>query len=292
MVIGVVAIVAGLLAAIAAIATVRWPSAGPAAPHLTNEAVVSEVVRHRGIRRVLHGGVNPVAATGLALSLAVAIAFISVTVIGLLLVMVQSHTGLEHYDAAFARWGANHASRNATQLLRDISQLGGTAVIVALAICVAIGEYVRSRRGTVVAFLALVVGGEFLVLNVIKWAVNRPRPAIAQLTGFSGSSFPSGHATTAAACYTAFALVLGRHRGRNVRVALAASCGAIIGAVAATRVLLGVHWFTDVVAGTFTGWGWFAICSIAFGGRILRFGEPVEEAERFIESRETANRHP
>jgi undecaprenyl-diphosphatase len=52
--------------------------------------------------------------------------------------------------------------------------------------------------------------------------------------------------------------------------------------VAATRVLLGVHWLTDVVAGLVLGWTWFAMVSVAFGGRLLRLGEPLEAAERVI----------
>jgi hypothetical protein len=51
---------------------------------------------------------------------------------------------------------------------------------------------------------------------------------------------------------------------------------------AGTDVLLGVHWVTDVVAGLVLGWTWFAVVSIAFGGRLLRFGAPLEAAERVM----------
>ena len=50
--------------------------------------------------------------------------------------------------------------------------------------------------------------------------------------------------------------------------------------VAASRALLGVHWVSDVVGGLGLGWAWFAVCAIAFGGRLLRFGATVEQVER------------
>jgi membrane-associated phospholipid phosphatase len=59
-------------------------------------------------------------------------------------------------------------------------------------------------------------------------------------------------------------------------------------AVAATRVLLDVHWLSDVIAGLALGWGWFAVCAIAFGGRILRFGAAAETAARTADATEAA----
>jgi undecaprenyl-diphosphatase len=70
---------------------------------------------------------------------------------------------------------------------------------------------------------------------------------------------------------------------------LVAGAVAIAVAVACSRVLLDVHWVSDVIAGLFLGWAWFALCAIAFGGRLLRFGAT---AERATDAAKTAERGP
>ena len=82
-----------------------------------------------------------------------------------------------------------------------------------------------------------------------------------------GPSFPSGHSSTAASFYAALALIMARGRSARARALLAGTAGGIAAAVAASRVLLDVHWVSDVVAGVMLGWAWFALCAIAFGGR-------------------------
>lgn len=151
--------------------------------------------------------------------------------------------------------------------------------MIGVALAAAIVELVRTRVREVFLFLLVVVGGQVLLTNLTKSIVDRPRPDIARLTGFSGSSFPSGHAATAAATFAAVAFLVGRGRNQWVKAIAAGVAFGIATAVATTRVLLGVHWFTDVLAGLALGWGWFALCSIAFGGRVLRFGRPVAVAQ-------------
>jgi membrane-associated phospholipid phosphatase len=73
-------------------------------------------------------------------------------------------------------------------------------------------------------------------------------------------------------------LLAGRRRSAQVRAALVGLAVAVAVAVACSRVLLDLHWVSDVVAGLALGWGWFAVCAIAFGGSLLRLGAPVEEA--------------
>jgi membrane-associated phospholipid phosphatase len=118
----------------------------------------------------------------------------------------------------------------------------------------------------------------------VKALADRLRPTFNPAAATLGPSFPSGHTATAAAFYATAALLIARGRGRRARALLAGLAAGIAVAVAATRVLLDVHWLTDVIAGLALGWAWFAVCAIAFGGRILRFGAAAETAVRVADS--------
>ena len=62
--------------------------------------------------------------------------------------------------------------------------------------------------------------------------------------------------------------------------------------VAGSRVLLGVHWLSDVIAGLALGCAWFSICAIAFGGRLLEFGSTAEEVARVATRRDVGTGPP
>lgn len=271
------AVLVGLLAAFVVAAQ---PVLDPGSPQATGR-LVRRGLRARGwLHSVASARPQAASATSVAL-VASAVALVAgATTIGVLLWMVRARWGVADIDESAARWASEHATSRSTDVLRLVTDLGATTTVVVLALVVALVELRRARPGGVVAFLVLALAGQGVITNVVKHAVDRARPDIDPLGSYGGPSFPSGHSAAAAAAFAAFALVLGRRRGQRMRAWLFAAAGAAAGAVAATRVLLGVHWVTDVIAGVVLGWTWFACCAIAFGGRWLRYGAPVELAER------------
>ncbi len=155
-----------------------------------------------------------------------------------------------------------------------------------IGLCVVLGlaELYRTGGRWIVPFIVLVVAGEEAASTVIKEIVDRARPVFNPAAASLGPWFPSGHTTTAAAFYAAAALLLGRRRPRWARAAITGGAVAIAVAVAASRVFLDVHWLSDVIGGLALGWAWFAICAIAFGGRLLQFGAGADVAESVASS--------
>jgi undecaprenyl-diphosphatase len=196
---------------------------------------------------------------------------------------VESNRGFARWDSSIAAWGADNASAVTTDLLRTVTHLGDTILVVIVMAVVAANDYRRSHRGAVIGFMATVAGGVVVINNALKWLIDRDRPVVQHLIGSAGSSFPSGHSATAAAGWAAIALIGARWVPPRFRWWLAAGAITIAVAVAASRALLGVHWFTDVVAGLIVGWTWFFVVAVIFGGRLQRFGDPAVRDPRSLE---------
>jgi undecaprenyl-diphosphatase len=246
--------------------------------HGPAEHAAEELFRARAAR-FLRRRLDPEAATGLALTVALALIFAAALGFGLVAEMVTSRTGLYRLDASAAAWGAEHASPTSTRVLSTITWLGATVTVLSVSVALGVLEWVERRRLAVLAFMVMVVAGQNLIANLVKVLVDRDRPPVPHLAPSSGFSFPSGHTAAAAAAWAAVALVLGRGRPVRVKAWLGAGAAVLTVAVAASRVLLGVHWLTDVIGGAALGFGWFVVCSVAFGGALLHFGAPAERVE-------------
>jgi membrane-associated phospholipid phosphatase len=246
---------------------------------IPSTASTTAALKHPALKRFLLQRRDPTKETGLLLTIAVAAVAVAIVVIGVLLEMIGDHSGFAQLDDSAARFGARHATTATTVLLKIVTNLGSTPFVAGVVVVVGVQQYVQHHRKALPLFFASAVVTAVVVGNLVKVLVQRDRPDIARLVGASGSSFPSGHSAAAAATYASLALLLGRLQSRRVQALLAGAASAIAMAVAASRVLLGVHWLTDVIAGLLLGWTCFALCSIAFGGRVMRFGQPVQTAQ-------------
>jgi membrane-associated phospholipid phosphatase len=284
----VLALTVGLTAGLT---TWRYPRFGrpAAAPASDTARKVGEAVgRHRSLRAVLHARLDPAVATGLALTLALVFAIGGGLLLGVLAYLVRGNSDLTEIDNSVGKWGNRHASAMSMHVLNVITQLGGIYWIILLCVVLAVGETIRERSVWVAPFIVAVMGGEEILTATVKHLADRVRPAFNSAAATLGPSFPSGHSATAAAFYATAALLLGRRLGRLGRAAVTGLAAAIAVAVAASRVLLDVHWLSDVIAGLSLGWAWFAVCAIAFGGRILRFGAAAEIAAHVADATEVA----
>jgi membrane-associated phospholipid phosphatase len=265
----------------AAFLTRRYPgsSAAPAVVEAAREAGehATGAAAQRAARAARR---DPEKATGLALTLALLVVLAGGLLLALLAVVVRSSDVLSGIDSSVAEWANRHGSAWSHDALTLVTRLGEVWVVVPVAILVAAIEIARTRNRWVVPFLLVVILGNHLLTTAVKELVDRARPTIEAVAATLGPSFPSGHTSTAAASWAAFALVAGRWWGRPSWPALAgAAVGAAV-AVALSRVFLDVHWLTDVLGGLALGWAWFAACAIAFGGRLLSFGASAQAAGR------------
>ena len=150
----------------------------------------------------------------------------------LLLAGDQAAEGAAHGDVLAQHW-LLIAAKTATAI-------GSPVVVDVVAAVVVVLLVLKCWRGAVVVALARV--GELVCESLVKVLVGRPRPALVDpVTSASGYSFPSGHAGGSAAVYGALALLGVAVVERSARLMLVTGAALLIGAVAVSRMLLGVQ---------------------------------------------------
>ena len=229
----------------------------------------------RPLRRFLYFADRRVVG-GAALAFIFTVVLVSAAFIGWVFDSIDESRGFARFDKAAAQFGADHSSTTSTRALELFTQFGATGLLLVLMALIGGFQAWRHHKFTVLIYLAVIGVGVSLLNNGLKLLVHRERPVVLQLTHAGGYSFPSGHTAAAAACWAAIALVVARKWPRSGRRMAAVVVLVITLVVASSRVLLGVHWLSDVIAGAIFGWTWFVLVTVLFGGRILRFGEPAE----------------
>ena len=175
------------------------------------------------------------------------------------------------FDGGITDWAVGGRSEVLTTVMRAVTWLGSMAVIAPLTIVV-IMVLLAARRRMLALYVFVCVFGGVLIANVLKPIVGRARPPFAlRLEHAGGASFPSGHAAQATVAYLALAvLVTVLVASRRIRVAAWTTASVVILLVGASRVYLGVHWTTDVLAGGLLGALWVGLVTLGFRGRWRR----------------------
>jgi undecaprenyl-diphosphatase len=168
------------------------------------------------------------------------------------------------FDEGVLRWVGAHRIPWLEATMLELTFLGTGTVVVTIA-GVAGLFLVLTRQRTAAALLLWSTLGAILVNNILKSLFVRPRPELFTWgTHVRTTSFPSGHAMSAAAIYGTVAFLAARlATRRRTRTAIYVGAALIICLVAASRVYLGVHYPTDVAAGLVVGLAWAAFCTAA-----------------------------
>ncbi|CAN5228970.1 phosphatase PAP2 family protein [soil metagenome] len=156
-------------------------------------------------------------------------------------------------------------------MMLDLTALGDVATLT-IVVLLAAGFLIAARRGsTAVFFLVEVMAGSALV-NAMKALVDRGRPDVVEHLGsFQTASFPSGHAAQSAIVYLSLAILVVRVvPGRAARIYVIVAAGLLTVAIGLSRLYLGVHWPSDVLAGWAIGSGWALMVALLAQAMHLR----------------------
>jgi undecaprenyl-diphosphatase len=166
-------------------------------------------------------------------------------------------------DTRFANWLHDQATPGWTTFFENVTRLGNVPFL-AVVVAVACAILWRKRWFADLELLLLAaVGAEILTVG-LKLGFQRDRPFFADpLATESTYSFPSGHASVSLAVYGTIGYIAARHLGsRRAQLAALAASAALVLLIGFSRLYLGVHYLSDVIAGFSLGLAWIALCVV------------------------------
>jgi undecaprenyl-diphosphatase len=145
----------------------------------------------------------------------------------------------------------------------DLTALGGGPFLTMLTLAAA-GFLVAARKWGMAAFVVLAIAGGGLAGNLLKWIFVRARPdLVPHLVSVDSASFPSAHAMNSAVTFLTLGVLLSRtQKDGRLKAYLLGIAVFLTLIVGFSRVYLGVHWPTDVIAGWAVGAAWAILCSL------------------------------
>jgi undecaprenyl-diphosphatase len=206
------------------------------------------------------------------LGLALAAGAAATAVFALLATAVEAGV-TERLDSRVLHWFADRRTPLMDIVMLEVTTLGNGLVLIMLVGTVSAFLWLTSHRWSVYLLIVGTVGGQ-LVNNMLKTIFGRPRPdAVPAVDEVLTLSFPSGHAMSAFIAYGSVAFLVGRlEPTRAMRRTTWALAAIIVLAIGISRIYLGVHYPTDVLAGFVAGLAWLLF--VAASVKAVRFFGP------------------
>jgi undecaprenyl-diphosphatase len=167
------------------------------------------------------------------------------------------------WDVEFARWLHEHSSGPLVTFFKIVTLAGNAAVLGLIVLGISLVLWRRGRANDA-ALLILAFGGASVVNALLKLVFHRPRPELA-FVHLDTYSFPSGHAAASSATFATMAYLLARrHHSTAARIWIGFGTAAAIALVGFSRLYLGAHYLSDVLAGISFGIAWAASSLIVY----------------------------
>ncbi|MGZ8288715.1 MAG: phosphatase PAP2 family protein [Telluria sp.] len=213
------------------------------------------------IQRFLAARFSPNEELGLHLTVGVALMVFAAWVFSGIAEEVMEAEEIVIFDEWLARWFRAHAAPGFTNAMFVISHWHNTVGMLTMTAALGMYFYLRKARYWLLALLFTVPGGMLLNLG-LKHVFQRARPTLDDpLLTLTTYSFPSGHTVAATLFYGLLAAYLLVLPGRwKTRLLIVLGACVMVGLVALSRMYLGVHYLSDVMAAVAEGCGWLAVC--------------------------------